>query len=588
MEARIEGVASVLQREPAGRRPGVAIVLGRHGLDARLAGVREFLHAATRALGEVERRLGGVDAHAVEIGPLEGDNANALVVVDNLTLVGLAARNRAFLDDDLHVPGLATVRQLLAGEATHARRRLLLGDLLACALQTDRFRRTRLFERQAPLGTILRIVVPLHVVEDDVARVLEPAVRQARTRHAEVAAGRAARLLDVERHVGEAPVAHVVLGAELQHGRTLCAETAVGERDVLQERNVLRAADADVERRMEAVDRHVRETHVLDAERHDFALRGRDHVTAARRIDMFLRRERIAHRRQVELDAKTGIGADDVVEGDVANRTVARPANADGALVGAQHAVREGHALARTHLAHLLLVRADDQRVVLRVDDAVRNRHVAAAAEVETVAIRELAVALDTHAAALYAVAVEEPGAPTARLVDEHVIEADVLAAHEEDAAPRDVRVADTLPAAVYAMVEGGGIAVDRTRPRNRDIRLAHGVEHRTLVEAWRTLGTPHGRRLEFGVLVGIFAPLQRGATIDVKIDTVLEVERVGLVDAAPRYKYASTALRGTIVDCLLNRRRVVGDAIRLRAERRHVDCRCGRGKRERGNSPCQ
>ena len=287
---------------------------------------------------------------------------------------------------------------------------------------------------------------------------------------------------------------------------------------------------------------------------------------------MLLRRERIPHRRQVELDAETGVRTDDVVEGDIADRAVARPADADGALIGPQHAVREGHALARTHLAHLLLVRADDQRVVLRVDDAVRNRHIAAAAEVETVAVRELAVALDAHAAALHAVAVEEPRAPAARLVDEHVVEADVLATHEEDATTRDVRVTDALPAAVHTVVESGGIAVNRARARDRDVRLAHGVEHRALVEARRTLGTPHGRRLEFGVLVGILAPLQRGAAVDVEIDAVLEVERVGLVDAAPRHEHASSAHGGAGINRLLDRRRVVRGAIRTRTELGHVE----------------
>ena len=576
MEARVEGVAPVPEGVPAralpGVLPGVLGVLGRRGRDLRRARLREVRHAPAHALRQVEGRVGGVEAHALEVRPLEGRHADARVVVRDPARVGRAARVRARLHAHLHVPGLAAVRQAVAREAPHAGGGRLLAAVLARAGEAHRATRAGLFERERPLGKVLRIEAPLHVVEDDVARVLEPAVREPRAAHAEVAPRRTARLGDLERHVRETPVAHVVLGTELEDGRALRAEAAVRERDVPQERDVLRAADADVERRVEAVDRHVREAHVLHAERHDLPLRGRHDAASARRVDVLLRGQRIAHRGQVELDAEARVGADDVVEGDVADRPVARPADADRALVRAQDAVREDEPLAGPHRAHLLLVRAHDERVVLRVDEAVAHRHVAAAAEVEAVAVRELAVAGDAHAPALHAVAVEEPRAPPAGVVDEDVVEAHVPAADEEDAASRDVRVADALPAAVDAAVERLGVAVDRARARDRHVRLPHGVEQRALVEARGPFGAPHVGRTELGVFEGILPALQRRAPVDVEIDVVLEVERVGLVDTAPRHEDAPAPLRGTGVDGLLDGGRVVGGVIGARPEPRDVE----------------
>ena len=74
-------------------------------------------------------------------------------------------------------------------------------------------------------------------------------------------------------------------------------------------------------------------------------------------------------------------------------------------------------------------------------------------------------------------------------------------------------------------------------------------------------------------------------AAVDVQFHVVLEVERVGDVLAAARHEDASAALRGAVVDRLLDGGGIVRFPIRPRAVARHVILRghgAQRGKRRR------
>ena len=427
-------------------------------------------------------------------------------------------------------------------------------------------------------SSIRALPVPDDVVEREVA-----AIPEAKILEPQLLVGHLG--LDRERHVGEAPVAHIVLRAHAEDRRQAAREAAVAEGDVADEIHVLGAGDGDMDRRVVGTHDHVGELDVLHAEREDRSLRGRqDPVLAvAGRVDV----ELVVVRRQVELHAETRVLAHDAGDHHVAHRVVLGPAEADRALVRAQHAVLDRHALAGTRLLHLLLVGADNERVVLRVDDAVAHRHVAAAAEVEAVAVRILRVALDAHAAALHAVAVEEPRAPAAGMVDEDVVQPHVRARHEQHAAPGDERVGLPPELRPAGLLVGNGlvvavrVAVDRSVAGDGDVRLRDGVEHRALVEARHALHVPVLGMRELWELQRVFAALERGAAVDVQIDVVLEVERIGDVRAAARHEHLSAARCRAGVDRLLDRRRVVRHAVRLRAVRRHVERTRARARRQ-------
>ena len=287
--------------------------------------------------------------------------------------------------------------------------------------------------------------------------------------------------------------------------------------------------------------------------------------------------------------------AHDVAQQDVLHRAVPAPSHADRvAPGGAQDAVVHQHALAGAGLLHLLLVAANDERVVLRIDDAVAHHHVAAAAEVESVAVREAVVAFDPRAAHAHAVAVQEPVRPSAGVADEDVVEAHVPAGDEEHAPARHVRVAVAPPVVAgpvllrLPVVELLVVAVDRAGAGDGDVRLGDGVEHRAVVEAQGALGVPVLGMAEERVLERILAAEERRAAVDVQIDVVLEAERVRHVRAAARHEDAPAALGGAVVDRLLDGGGVVRHAVRLRAVGGHVERsrRRGRGTRRehRGN----
>ena len=171
-----------------------------------------------------------------------------------------------------------------------------------------------LLQGDVPLGQVARDARPLHVVERDVLAVVEEDAR--------LGGQRAARLLDRELHVREAPVGHVVLRTELEDGRHLRDEAAVRERDVLHVRHALARRHGDDDRRAVARELDVVEAEVLHRERHGREV-GHGNAVPARRVARVLR---VEHLRHGEEDAAPRVRADDVGEEAVLHRRVAGPA----------------------------------------------------------------------------------------------------------------------------------------------------------------------------------------------------------------------------------------------------------------------
>ena len=390
--------------------------------------------------------------------------------------------------------------------------------------------------------------VPAAVLEADVAAVVEEDVVRADDLLAR-------RFADVEVDVAEEDIGDVVLGPHDHLRRLRAVKDDVLKAQVADEPDgarLERIADANLERMHLARDAAVPEDDALELER--LALLGRQRLEAvpARRLKVVGIEVRQTHR-----DALPAVRADDVVEEDVPDGVVRRPAEAaERRARRAANRVTHRDALARGELRRQqLLVGADCERVVGREHAALLDEDIARGRDVEAIAVRVLGIRVKRHAPRGHAVAAEDPRIPARRVEDREVLEPHVRAAHEEEATPRDVAVVRPPVALVLRTPRPERLAraVDDALARDGDVRHAARVDERALVEPRRAVPRPEVRRRELGILLPVRSALQDGAFLEVQLDVRLEVERVaGVGFVRPGDDDLAAALRGRVVNRLL------------------------------------
>jgi len=253
--------------------------------------------------------------------------------------------------------------------------------------------------------------------------------------------------------------------------------------------------------------------HILDPEGVDGVRQGR-HALAARRV--------VRHMFHVgHVDANAGVGVADhqIADTAVPDHIVVGPADADRRGVALQDAVRHHHPLARHRSVQLMLIGAQDQRVVAAAHNAVADRHVAARPDVDAVAVRIPQIHLDLQPAHLHGFAIQQPHAPARRIQDRDIIEPDIFASDQEDVAPGDQLIVLAAPPVrpFGPFVKQLRMPVDRAASADRDVGLRHRIEHRALVAAQAVFDAPVGRGLEFRIKERVRTALQRGARLDLQ-----------------------------------------------------------------------
>ena len=133
-----------------------------------------------------------------------------------------------------------------------------------------------------------------------------------------------------------------------------------------------------------------------------------------------------------DADAGARLGHDDVGDGAVAHDAVAY-AHTDGVAGAAEHAIGDDHMFARLVFAQHFGVAAQGDAIVARSDDAIADRHMAAAVDVKAVAIGRGRRVGDGQPANVRMVAPNQQECPIRRVDEGHIAYGDIPALAEKD-----------------------------------------------------------------------------------------------------------------------------------------------------------